>query len=716
MGIVARGPGAAGSRPAFAAAATCGIVVGPPWIGSPATRRAPRRTSGRASTASASRSPGWATACRRARCEPAGVRVLSVSDPRIPLRPRAEHRRPRRGRGPPAGRRRRRRPRAAGREGPPALRRPRRQRGLGGGRRLRRQRAPRPARSTPRPCCAAPWRPRPWWPAATPTTPRRRSSAARSSCSASEPLRYARLTVHPSLRLVFATPAYGVETARARAVLPASVPRADAVGQASALAGLVLGLERGDGALLRAAMVDRVAEPCRIPLYPGYARAREAALAAGRLRRGGERRRADPPRDRARGRRGRGGPRRRRGVRAGRHLDRACTSPAWTPRERGSSERPRTCAAPPAGRSSRPRAPARTAGAGGCSTSCSAPARAGRPCAGASTGAAATATPPCRAAASGASARSSCPAAGPSSRTPRATPASTAATRSRAASGHDDLALKHEGENPTGSFKDRGMTVAVTQAVRAGATAVACASTGQHLGLDGRLRGAGRAAGARLRPGGEGGGGEAGPGPRLRRADAPREGRLRRVPAPRARGLGGPRDRPAQLDQPLAARGPEDDRVGAAAAARLGAAGLDRAPGRQPRQHLGLREGAARGARAGAHPRASRGWRRCRPRARARSTAASAGASAGATGCEAETVATAIRIGDPASHDRAVRTIRETRGPRHVRHRPGDPRGQGGGRRGRHRLRARLGGGGGRDAPARPRGHDPPLASRWSRS
>jgi threonine synthase len=41
-----------------------------------------------------------------------------------------------------------------------------------------------------------------------------------------------------------------------------------------------------------------------------------------------------------------------------------------------------------------------------------------------------------------------------------------------------DLTLKHEGENPTGSFKDRGMTVAVTQATRTGATAVACASTG----------------------------------------------------------------------------------------------------------------------------------------------------------------------------------------------------------------------------------------------
>src|SRR5687767_5807871 len=41
-----------------------------------------------------------------------------------------------------------------------------------------------------------------------------------------------------------------------------------------------------------------------------------------------------------------------------------------------------------------------------------------------------------------------------------------------------DLALKHEGENPTGSFKDRGMTVAVTQAVRSGAQVLACASTG----------------------------------------------------------------------------------------------------------------------------------------------------------------------------------------------------------------------------------------------
>ena len=41
-----------------------------------------------------------------------------------------------------------------------------------------------------------------------------------------------------------------------------------------------------------------------------------------------------------------------------------------------------------------------------------------------------------------------------------------------------NLSLKHEGENPTGSFKDRGMTVAVSEAVRQKAKAVACASTG----------------------------------------------------------------------------------------------------------------------------------------------------------------------------------------------------------------------------------------------
>ncbi len=44
--------------------------------------------------------------------------------------------------------------------------------------------------------------------------------------------------------------------------------------------------------------------------------------------------------------------------------------------------------------------------------------------------------------------------------------------------GLTNLWIKNEGENPTGSFKDRGMTVGVTKAVELGARHVICASTG----------------------------------------------------------------------------------------------------------------------------------------------------------------------------------------------------------------------------------------------
>jgi threonine synthase len=44
--------------------------------------------------------------------------------------------------------------------------------------------------------------------------------------------------------------------------------------------------------------------------------------------------------------------------------------------------------------------------------------------------------------------------------------------------GVENIVLKHEGENPTGSFKDRGMTSGVSEAKRLGMKTVACASTG----------------------------------------------------------------------------------------------------------------------------------------------------------------------------------------------------------------------------------------------
>jgi threonine synthase len=52
------------------------------------------------------------------------------------------------------------------------------------------------------------------------------------------------------------------------------------------------------------------------------------------------------------------------------------------------------------------------------------------------------------------------------------------APRSAEYAGLDELRFKHQGMNPTGSFKDNGMTTGVTQAVAIGAQAAACASTG----------------------------------------------------------------------------------------------------------------------------------------------------------------------------------------------------------------------------------------------
>src|SRR5918994_6944444 len=52
------------------------------------------------------------------------------------------------------------------------------------------------------------------------------------------------------------------------------------------------------------------------------------------------------------------------------------------------------------------------------------------------------------------------------------------APRLGAAIGAPNLFLKVEGQNPTGSFKDRGMVVAVAKALESGARAIVCASTG----------------------------------------------------------------------------------------------------------------------------------------------------------------------------------------------------------------------------------------------
>jgi len=52
------------------------------------------------------------------------------------------------------------------------------------------------------------------------------------------------------------------------------------------------------------------------------------------------------------------------------------------------------------------------------------------------------------------------------------------APRAAEYAGMDSITFKHQGFNPTGSFKDNGMTCGATQAMRLGMTRVACVSTG----------------------------------------------------------------------------------------------------------------------------------------------------------------------------------------------------------------------------------------------
>src|SRR5262245_30239994 len=58
------------------------------------------------------------------------------------------------------------------------------------------------------------------------------------------------------------------------------------------------------------------------------------------------------------------------------------------------------------------------------------------------------------------------------------TPLIHAARLAKAIAPSIDLYLKFEGANPTGSFKDRGMTMAISKAMESGVRAVMCASTG----------------------------------------------------------------------------------------------------------------------------------------------------------------------------------------------------------------------------------------------
>ncbi len=91
------------------------------------------------------------------------------------------------------------------------------------------------------------------------------------------------LPVPPGLRWVVLVPDVSMSTAEARAVLPRSVRRADAVFNVQRVALLLASLQAGRADLLPAALEDRLHEPYRLRLFPWMADVSASARAAGAL-------------------------------------------------------------------------------------------------------------------------------------------------------------------------------------------------------------------------------------------------------------------------------------------------------------------------------------------------------------------------------------------------------------------------------------------------
>lgn len=86
---------------------------------------------------------------------------------------------------------------------------------------------------------------------------------------------------HSDIVPIVAIPDFELSTQEARKVLPASYSRADAIFNMAHLGLLVRGLATGNPDWLKTALQDRIHQPYRTELIPGYAAVRQAALDQG---------------------------------------------------------------------------------------------------------------------------------------------------------------------------------------------------------------------------------------------------------------------------------------------------------------------------------------------------------------------------------------------------------------------------------------------------
>ena len=98
-----------------------------------------------------------------------------------------------------------------------------------------------------------------------------------------DPIDVMSIPVPDTLHIALASPDQSLRTAEARAVLPVEVSLNVAVHQAAQVAGIVAALFAGDLAMLGRCIDDRIAEPVRAGLLPGFQKAKHAAMGAGAL-------------------------------------------------------------------------------------------------------------------------------------------------------------------------------------------------------------------------------------------------------------------------------------------------------------------------------------------------------------------------------------------------------------------------------------------------
>lgn len=96
-----------------------------------------------------------------------------------------------------------------------------------------------------------------------------------------DPIEVVRLPVPAGMRIILAQPSQRLSTADARRVLPATISRATAIHQMAQVGAIVAACYEGDLGLLGRAIDDRVSEPARAPLLPGFAAAKRGAMEAG---------------------------------------------------------------------------------------------------------------------------------------------------------------------------------------------------------------------------------------------------------------------------------------------------------------------------------------------------------------------------------------------------------------------------------------------------